>query len=118
MPTTERYDLYSHDFRMATHETYARMRSERPVHVQPGLDGETPIWFVTRYDDVVALLTDNERFVLDPALVFTPEELAEGRASGTLPELDPRVNTSLLNLDGARSAEHRFPPVMRAPPRA
>ncbi len=101
MPTAERYDLYSHDFRMATHETYARMRSESPVHLQPGLDGETPIWFVTSYDDVVALLTDNERFVLDPALVFTPDELADGRASGTLPELDPRVNTSLLNLDGA-----------------
>jgi cytochrome P450 len=80
------------------------MRDESPVHLQPGLDGETPIWFVTRYDDVVALLTDNERFVLDPALAFSPEELAEGRRTGALPELDPRVNTSLLNLDGA---DHR-----------
>ncbi len=44
--TGERYDLYSHDFRASTHETYARMREESPVHVQPGLDGETPIWFV------------------------------------------------------------------------
>ena len=104
MSTGQHYDLYSHDFRASTHETYARMREESPVHVQPGLDGETPIWFVTRYDDVVALLTDNERFVLDPALVFTSEELAEGRASGALPDLDPRVNTSLLNLDGT---DHR-----------
>ena len=63
---TRHYDLYSHEFRVATHETYARMREESPVHLQPGLDGETPIWFVTRYEDVVALLTDNERFVLDP----------------------------------------------------
>ena len=37
--TGERYDLYSHDFRASTHETYARMREENPVHVQPGLDG-------------------------------------------------------------------------------
>jgi cytochrome P450 len=102
--TGQRYDLYSHDFRVSTHETYARMRDESPVHLQPGLDGETPIWFVTRYDDVVALLTHNERFVLDPALAFSPEELAEGRRTGALPELDPRVNTSLLNLDGA---DHR-----------
>jgi cytochrome P450 len=102
--TGQRYDLYSHDFRVSTHETYARMRDESPVHLQPGLDGETPIWFVTRYDDVVALLTDNERFVLDPALAFSPEELAERRTSGALPDLDPRVNTSLLNLDGA---DHR-----------
>ena len=72
MSTGQRYDLYSHDFRVSTHETYARMRDESPVHLQPGLDGETPIWFVTRYDDVVALLTDNERFVLDPALAFSP----------------------------------------------
>lgn len=103
MSTGQRYDLYSHDFRVSTHETYARMRDESPVHL-PGLDGETPIWFVTRYDDVVALLTDNERFVLDPALAFSPEELAERRSSGALPDLDPRVNTSLLNLDGA---DHR-----------
>ena len=104
MSTGQRYDLYSHDFRVSTHETYARMRDESPVHLQPGLDGETPIWFVTRYDDVVALLTDNERFVLDPALAFSPQELAEQRSSGALPDLDPRVNTSLLNLDGA---DHR-----------
>ena len=65
MSTAQRYDLYSHEFRLSTHETYARMRKETPVHRQPGLDGETPIWFVTRFDDVVALLTDNERFVVD-----------------------------------------------------
>ena len=104
MSTGQRYDLYSHDFRVSTHEMYARMRDESPVHLQPGLDGETPIWFVTRYDDVFGLLTDNERFVLDPALALSPEELAERRRSGAIPELDPRVNTSLLNLAGA---DHR-----------
>jgi cytochrome P450 len=100
MSTSERYDLYSHEFRTSTHETYARMRGESPVHLQPGLDGETPIWFVTRYDDVVALLTDNERFVLDPTLVFTADELAERRAAIPLPEPDERVGTSLLTVDG------------------
>jgi len=102
--TGQRYDLYSHDFRVSTHEMHARMRDESPVHLQPGLDGETPIWFVTRYDDVFGLLTDNERFVLDPALALSPEELAERRRSGAIPELDPRVNTTLLDLDGA---DHR-----------
>jgi cytochrome P450 len=100
--TAPRYDLYSHEFRQSTYETYARMRSESPVHRQPGLDGETPIWFVTRHDDVVALLTDNERFVLDPALALTPDELAALREGG--PELDPRVNENLLSKDGA---DHR-----------
>lgn len=92
------YDLYSHDFRLTTHETYARMREESPVHVQPGLDGETPIWFVTRYDDVVALLTDNERFVLDPKLALTPEELALLEDAGPRP--DERVSENLLAKDG------------------
>ena len=98
MSAFPRYDLYSHDFRVATHETYARMREESPVHLQPGLDGETPIWFVTRYDDVVALLTDNRRFVLDPALALTPEELAAHATGGFAP--DERVNENLLSKDG------------------
>jgi cytochrome P450 len=99
MPTTRHYDLYSHEFRAATHETYARMREESPVHLQPGLDGETPIWFVTRYDDVVAMLTDNERFVLDPALALTSEEIAALEAAIGF-EPDARVNENLLSKDG------------------
>jgi cytochrome P450 len=97
---SQHYDLYSHDFRSTTHETYARMREESPIHVQAGLDGSTPIWFVTRYDDVVAMLTDNERFVLDPALALTPEELEERAAADPFPPPDDRVNTSLLTRDG------------------
>lgn len=99
MGTAATYDLYSHDFRVTTHETYARMRERDPVHLQPGLDGETPIWFVTRYDDVVAVLTDNRRFVLDAKLVLTPDELAALEAASTLPN-DERVNTNLLAMDG------------------
>lgn len=72
-----RYDLYSDSFRASTYETYAAMRERSPVFKQPGLDGTTPIWFVTRHHDVVALLLDDERFVLDPALALTPEELEQ-----------------------------------------
>ncbi len=99
MATSQKYDLYSSDFRATTHETYARMRERDPVFRQPGLDGETPIWFVTRYDDVVAVLQDDERFVLDPALALTPDELAELEAASPLPR-DDRVNTNLLATDG------------------
>jgi cytochrome P450 len=95
--TGRHYDLYSHDFRVATHETYARMREESPVHLQPGLDGETLIWFVTRCDDVVALLTDNERFVLDPRLALTPAELEAHVAEIAA---DERVSENLLAKDG------------------
>jgi len=79
------------------------MRGESPVHVQTGLDGETPIWFVTRYDDVVALLTDSERLVLDPTLALTPDEIATRDADSSF-EPDERVNENLLSKDGA---DHR-----------
>lgn len=94
-----KYDLYSAAFRTTTHETYARMREDDPVFRQPGLDGETPIWFVTRYEDVVSLLVDDERFVVDPALAMTDAELEEWRASSVVPD-DDRINRNLLALDG------------------
>ena len=99
MSTTQRYDLYSPEFRARTHETYARMREESPVHLQPGLDGETPIWFVTRYEDVVTVLSDNERFVVDAKLALTEDELRAMDEASPLPN-DDRINTSLLTMDG------------------
>ena len=99
MSTSERYDLYSPEFRVSTRETYARMRKESPVHLQSGLDGATPIWFVTRYEDVVAVLTDSKTFVLDVKLALTEDELRELEASSPLGN-DERVNTNLLGMDG------------------
>jgi cytochrome P450 len=94
-----KYDLYSDEFRARTHETFAAMRERDPVFQQPGLDGETPIWFLTRYDDVVAVLLDDERFVLDPANALTPEEL-EASPSPIPPELAELINRHVLTTDG------------------
>ena len=63
-----KYDLYSDAFRRNTSETFAAMREQDPIFRQPGLDGTTPIWFVTRYDDVLAVLMEDERFVLDASV--------------------------------------------------
>ena len=49
-----RYDLYSADFRADPYPIFALMRERDPVLRQPGLDGETMIWFLTRHEDVVA----------------------------------------------------------------
>jgi cytochrome P450 len=70
-PRPRKYDLYSDAFRADTYGTFARMRDEDPVLCQPGVDGETPIWFVTRYDDAEAVLLDDERFVRDPRLALS-----------------------------------------------
>ena len=74
------------------------MRGHDPVFRQPGIDGETPIWFVTRYDDVVAVLLDDERFARDPMLALSTEERAALDAG--LPEILRHVNDHMLEKDG------------------
>jgi cytochrome P450 len=73
------------------------MREQDPILSQPGLDGKTPIWFITGYDDAAAVLLDDERFVRDPRNALTPEEL-EAR-SEDFPDLGP-IENHMLNRDG------------------
>jgi cytochrome P450 len=98
MAATRKYDLYSDEFRAASYETFARMRAEDPVFCQPGIDGETMIWFVTRYEDVVAVLLDDDRFVRDPRLGLSPEALEE--LSSGMPEAFAFIDQHMLNRDG------------------
>jgi cytochrome P450 len=93
-----KYDLYSDAFRANTYTTFARMRAQDPVLCQPGLDGESPIWFVTRYDDANATLLDDERFVRDPRLALTPDELAAFDVG--LPDSMAFIDSNMLNRDG------------------
>ena len=93
-----KYDLYSDAFRADTYATFARMREEDPVLCQPGLDGEIPIWFVTRYDDAEAVLLDDERFVRDPRLALSQDELAAFDAG--LPDSMAFIDSNMLNRDG------------------
>ena len=60
------------------------------------------IWFVTRHDDVVRVLLDDERFVRDPSLAFAPEQLEE--STNRMPESFAFVEQHMLNRDGA---DHR-----------
>jgi cytochrome P450 len=98
MAVTERkYDLYSAAFRADPYSVFARMREQDPIFSQPGFDGTTPIWFITGYDDVAAVLLDDERFVRDPRNALTSEEL-EARG-GLFPDLGP-IENHMLNRDG------------------
>ena len=99
MATTERrYDLYGPDFRADPARVFAQMREHDPVHCQPGLDGETPIWFITRHEDVAAVLLDDERFVRDPRNALSAEQLAERGA--TFPLALEAIENHMLNRDG------------------
>nr|MBA2665791.1 cytochrome P450 [Trueperaceae bacterium] len=77
--------------------TFAAMRREAPLQRQAGLDGTTPIWFVTRYADVDAMLRD-KRFVRDVRLALDPERLPPPTP------LDALLEGHMLNRDGA---DHR-----------
>src|SRR3954470_16838476 len=98
MAAARKYDLYSDRFRTRTYETFAQMRESDPVLCQPGIDGETPIWFVTRHDDVVSVLLDDERFVRDPALALDAAELAS--SASRMPESFAFIENHMLNKDG------------------
>jgi cytochrome P450 len=92
-----KYELYSPEFRANPYPIFAAMREHDPVLRQPGFDGETMIWFVTRYEDVAAVLVDDERFVRDHRLAFTPEQL---EAMEALPPELEAIDNHMLNRDG------------------
>jgi len=98
METVRKYDLYSDRFRAETHSIFAEMREHDPVLHQLGLDGESPIWFISRYEDVAAVLLDDKRFVRDPALALEGDDLA--RISSGMPESMAFLEQHMLNKDG------------------
>lgn len=97
-PADRRYDLYSQSAKNDPYPVFERMRQQAPVLAQPGIDGTTMIWFLTRYDDVELLLRDDTRFVRDERLALPPEQVYEPDA------LQALLNNHMLNKDGA---EHR-----------
>lgn len=77
---------------------YARLRAEAPVFpVMLTTRGTQRAWLVTRYDDVIALLKDDERFVKDRHNAMTPEQL---RKAPGLPSIFKALERNLLGLDG------------------
>jgi cytochrome P450 len=53
---------------------FERLRKEDPVHYCPdSLNG--PYWSITKYNDIMAIDTDHQRFSSEPSIVlFDPEE--------------------------------------------
>jgi cytochrome P450 len=68
--------MFSADFKERAFTAYAAMREKGPVAGVTLPTGE-PIWFVTRYVEVLALLKDDERFANDPSSALTEEEYVQ-----------------------------------------
>jgi len=91
---TVKYDLYSQYFRKHAYEIFASMRENDPIIRQNGLDGETKMWFVSRYEDVEAALRDDKHFVLDPQMAFDPEKYRQNfLQNGRMGQLDHHLLT-------------------------
>ena len=69
--SSDLFDLFSPAFKADPFPTYAAMRANHPVHGHHAPDGTT-IWYITRYDDVVAVLKDDIHFGKDPHAFLGP----------------------------------------------
>ena len=65
MNTAKKYDLYSQAYKQNSHATLKAMQANDPWLEQTGFDGKTIIVFPTRYEDIEAILKDDQHFVRD-----------------------------------------------------
>ena len=76
---------------------FARLREEAPVFQARAPRGQRP-WLITRYDDVLAVLKDDRRFVKNMKSAMSPEQL---KKAPKVPALFSALGRNLLSLDGA-----------------
>jgi cytochrome P450 PksS len=86
--------LFSPQFWADPFPLFARLRAEEPVY-RTVLPPKTPIWLVTRYEDVQALLKD-ERFAKSPRNAMTPAQL---RQRPWVPPMFRPLERNMLDLD-------------------
>jgi cytochrome P450 len=98
MANEQKYELYSQSFKSHAYATYAQMRADAPVFQQPGMDGTTPIWFITGFQDVEAVLRDEKTFVLDASNALDPQQLAD--MFPPQPAVIDFISNHLLTKDG------------------
>jgi cytochrome P450 len=87
-------DLFDPAFKVNPYPTYARLRSDAPIHRVTLPDGHD-MWLVTRYEDVSAVLKD-ERFVKDWRNALTQEQLAQ---MPPIPEVMKPLSRNMLDTD-------------------
>ncbi|MCP4359269.1 MAG: cytochrome P450 [Chloroflexi bacterium] len=89
------YDLFSLQFKQNPFPTFAQMRGHDPVYKQLSPNGVTT-WYVTGYEDVLAVLKDNDRFVKD-ARQARPQ--AKRPSSSQQPSIQQLINQNMLFSD-------------------
>src|SRR2546423_1763673 len=96
-------NLASPDFKANPHPFYARLRAEAPVYRTVLPDKQTA-WLITRYDDVLATLKDEQRFTKDRLAAKTPEQL---KKVPWMPPMFAPLARTILDTDFAEHARLR-----------
>lgn len=88
------YDLFSPSFKADPFPTYATMQRDDPVYAHAAPDGSI-IWYITRYDDVTAVLRDDIHFTKN-AQAALPDGTAAQPRRGLIYQL---INDNMLFSD-------------------
>jgi cytochrome P450 len=91
----DQYDLFSPHFKSNPFPTFAHMREQAPVYGHYAPDGSL-IWYITRYEDVHAILQDDKNFCKDPGNARLPQKKSPGSRRTTMHRL---VNENMLFSD-------------------
>jgi cytochrome P450 PksS len=87
-------DISSSKFKADPFPFYARLRTESPVH-RIILPDKQIAWLITRYDDVLAVLTD-ERFGKNRVNAMSPEQISK---QPWMPNIFRPLSQNMLDLD-------------------
>jgi cytochrome P450 len=96
-------NITSREFRLNPYPFYARLRAEAPVYPVTLPDKQTA-WLVTRYEDVITVLKDEQRFVKNRRSAMTTQQIAK------LPWIPPMfriMESNMLDKDGDDHARLR-----------
>lgn len=88
-------NIASREFKADPYPFYARLRAEAPVY-RTVLPDKQPAWLVTRYDDVLMVLKDDQRFVKDPR---NAKSAAQIKKLPWIPAMFRPLERNLLGVD-------------------
>ncbi|VAW37046.1 Putative cytochrome P450 hydroxylase, partial [hydrothermal vent metagenome] len=87
------YDLFSPTFKANPFSTFAEMRIDAPIYAHHPPSGGT-IWYITRFEDVTAVLKENDHFVKDIRHALPP-----GKVKPRKTAIHQRINENMLFAD-------------------
>lgn len=90
-------DITSPQFKANPFPFYARLRAEAPVFASTNPITKQRAWLITRYDDALAVLKDDTRFVKDGKNAMTPEQW---KKMPKMPAMFSSISRGLLGIDG------------------